>query len=279
MSKNVSQLTAEISTAVWVSGVPENLVLSIREGVRPVLNQMFDEAFAEIAKWVDCERERNANTVLFCNTFFKCGMTVVELPDGIIGRVYTIADGDWCSAVYYTETDWPAPECLASRLVSLTPADRGFPALPLGFLRAEATTDRDANGTLFQRARSGVWAKYDRKIWVAPWIQSNEKLVVEWNGIKTQWNDEDLVSESQDYRKAVKLYVQYLMERDYGDPQLARTIHDPVLCRGTFDEALADVMWECRERTKRQPAIPQCSREPRAYSWATSADALAFVTP
>lgn len=262
MSKTVAQIKADVLTQVFVSGTPENLVTSIREGVRPVVDLIFDEAFAEIAKWVPCEREKNVTVVKFCNTHFKCGMTVVEQPRGIIGRVYTVADDDWCSPVSYQETDWPAPECLASSLVPLweSPDNTGLPKLPLGFKRAESTTDRDPNGNLFPRAGAGVWAKNDDKIWVSPWMQSNEKLVIEWKGIKTTWSDDDLVSEDQDYRKALKLYVQYVKERDYGDPNLAMTIHDPRTGRGTFDEALADLMWECRERQKRHKNLPQAPR-------------------
>lgn len=254
--KSVLQLKSEVLVQTFPSGVPENLALPVVDGVISPLDLLFDEAFAEIAKWVPCEQERNVNVIDFCATYFKCGMTVVEAPHGVISRVYTIANGEWCDPVFYVQQEWPGPECLARNTLIqwTTPENTGvLPVLPLGFKKAEATSDRDANGVIVGRGRAGVWAIYDEKVWVALWLQSNEKLVIEWKGLKTRYANDDQVNDDLDYRKAVKLYVQYGYERDWGDPQRAAKLHTRIPSGefiGEFDEALADLIWQCRERTK-----------------------------
>lgn len=266
MSKSFLQLRTEINASIFPDGAPENLADPLRDGdgnpIAPApLTMLYIEALAEIAKWVPCERATNVNVIKFCNTFWNCGMTVVEVPHGVVNRVYTIASEDgvfnWCDAVFYRQAEWPQPECEARQLLwdIQIPANTGMRVLPMGFKQAESSTDFDINDTQVGRARGGVWAIHDRRLWLTPWLQSNEKLVLEWTGIKKTWNDDDLVNDDQDYRKAVKLYVQYGYERDYGDPALAdihRRLPDGRLA-GTFDEALADLIWECRERTKVQP--------------------------
>lgn len=257
--KSVAQLKSEILTQIFPSGAPENLKLSPVDGVKSPLDMIFDEALAEIAKWVPCEQERNVDVVDFAETFFKCGMTVYEQPHGVIKRVFTVAEDTWCDPVFYIPREWPAPEVWGRMLLTqwVDPANSGIvPVLPNGLKRAEDTTDRDENGTMIGRARTGIYAIDDEKVYVAPWLQSNEQLVIEWRGIKKTWRDEDQVNDDLDYRKAVKLYVQYAYERDYGDSKIADTLHN-IAKSGMFDEALGDLMWQCRERTKQSRHEPE----------------------
>lgn len=206
---------------------------------------IFEEGLAEIAKWVPCERESNVDVIAFCKTFFKCGMTVVEEPHGEIRRIFTIIGGDYCDPVFYREVDWPGPECFGRNVMSALGKDAVHPTkFPLGFSKADAGYDAKCG-----RSRSGIWSKYKGNIYLAPWIQSVESVVIVWDGIKKSWSDADLVNDDQDYKKALKLYLQYGHERDYGSAQAANLIHN-IAKSGTFDEALADLTWACNERRK-----------------------------
>lgn len=235
----VGQLITSVVNQIFAGGQPENLV----EGHR----QIVLEALSEIQKDVICEQDRNANVIRFCNTYFKCGMTIVEAPRGVILRVYTIANDDWCDPVFYDQKTKAEVECydLSCRTFD-TPENTGLPVLPLGFKKAEATTDSTQG-----RARCGWWAVADGNIYLAPWIQSNEKVVIEWRGIKeaSNWSDDDPVSDSLLFRKAVKLYLQYGHERDYGDMGRALTFHNHQKT-GTYDEVVSDMIVECQERTR-----------------------------
>lgn len=259
--KSFLQLRTEINASIFPSGVPENLAEPLRDDngnpIAPApLTMLYQEALAEVAKWVTCEQKNNPDIVKFCNSYFKCGMTVIDAPNGVVSRLYTVEqdeEGAWCSPVFYRQEEWPVPEQWAQNLLAewTEPDTTGRPTLPMGFKRAEASTDRYEAGDEVGRSYTGVWAIHDQKIWIAPWIQSTESVVVEWAGIKSSWKDDDAVNEDQDYRKAVKLYVQSGFERDYGDAAKAKDF------KKEFGEALADLIWQCRERTKVQPRIPQ----------------------
>lgn len=236
--KTYLQLKTEIRNQIWASGEQENLVAAH--------DLFFEEAMAKIQKWVECERDNNFNTYPFCSTLFRCGLTVIDLPDGIIRRVYTIANNEWCDPVFYREKDWPEPEKQARnyyKLLPENPTNLGLPRLPRGFLFSEASTDSDMP---FGRARAGIWAKWDRRMWIFPWLQSNETLVVEWKGIKNRWVDTDPVNEAILVRETVRHYVAFAHEAAYGSPSEAAK-H-----KGLFDDALAEMIHECKERQRRR---------------------------
>lgn len=239
--KTVLQLKTQVRGAIWASGEPENLVTAH--------DLHFQEAFGEIAKFVACEREDNVDVVRFCKTNYKMGMTVFAAPRGIITRIYTVANENFDDPVFIKPRKWPEPEQWARNLFLFPmPALTTLPKLPIGFQVADAEND-----SLYGRARTGVWAQYQHNIYIAPWIQSNELVVIEWKGIKKEWADVDLISPEIDYQKAVKLYVQFAHERDYGDLQRMGVFHNPASKTGLYDEALGDLMWECNERQKTPP--------------------------
>lgn len=252
------QLKTSIRGDIWAGTEAENL--------NTAHNHAFLEALSQIQKAVPCFREHQANVVLFCNTYFKCGRTIVRKPSGIIDFVYTIANDDWCDPVFYTRATLQEVECYRDDCRTFEdPANEGMPTYPMGFKRSEATTDTDVG-----RARSGLWALDNYgKIVLAPWIQSNETVVVEWHGEKsaTAWADEDPVSEEVDFRQAVKLYVQYAHERDYGEAQKALAFHNP-LHNGSFDEALSELMVRCHNET----AIREDKACRRCPTWAQITD-------
>lgn len=256
--KTVSQLKTEIRNQVWPSGPPENLTSAH--------DLLFQEAFAEIAKWVECEQVGNVDVTDFCKTFFKCGVTVLPCPKGIIRRLYVIANDDFCDPVFYEEVTYEKLVAWSNFLAYIikqanVPLTGG--PLPLGFRAADASTD-----SLCGRARQGYWAKYRGNIYIAPWIQSMESVVVEWDGIKTVWGDSDVVTDTQDYKKAIKLYFQYGHERDYGDQSMAAALkvgNPPGT--GGFDQALADLGWQCRENTRVRESQPQPNKQ--RFGWIT----------
>lgn len=229
------QLKSEIRQQIWASGEAENLVTQH--------DFMFLEALAEIQKFIKCEQINNVTVVPFCKTYFKCGMTVVPAPRGVIKRVYTIADDEWCEPVWYTEREWPFPECWSNSIIDVpVPLTAGLARLPMGFNAADESTDVSCG-----RAMAGAWSKHERNIYIVPWIQSNESVVIEWDGIRDggDWADQDLLNPATDFRKAVKAYVQWAHERDFGsDAQLKRDL------RAAYDEAYGDLMWQCQEETK-----------------------------
>lgn len=102
-----------------------------------------------------------------------------------------------------------------------------------------------SNCRRWQRARCGIWSWSSRDIHIAPWINSNEMVVIEWTGIKKSWGDQDIVSDEIDVAKFVKLYVQYAHERDFGDKNEMREFER------LWKECLADIIHERKHRERR----------------------------
>lgn len=234
--KTYLELKTQIRNAIWPDSEGENQISAH--------NLAFEEAMGHIQTCVPCYQEFNNNVHRFCNTLFRCGLTVIDKPDGIIRRIYTIANDNWCDPVIYRQKDWPEPEKFARALLDYTtPLNVGLPKLPRGFYFAEATSDMDS---VCGRAREGIWAIYQNRIWIYPWIQSNEKIVVEWEGVKKEWDDADMVDDGIEFRTCVKYYVQFAHERDFG------SFSESSKFKKLYDDKLADLIHECREKTRRR---------------------------
>lgn len=239
-----SKLRDSIRRQLWPSGEPEALLNSH--------DLHFQEALALVAKWVKGEREGVVSTFEFCKTSYKCGMTVIPAPRGVIKRVWTVC-ADWCDPVFYAPSKWPQPECDGRRIIAFSGITSSGKALPLGFQDADSSTDSVAG-----RARRGIWARERDNIYLAPYIQSTEMVVIEWDGIKVEWKDEDPVNEDVDYRNVLKLFLQAFHERDHGDMGRALSFHNPRAMRqpelaGSADLALAELMnWDDEKRRQRR---------------------------
>lgn len=231
---------ARLRAELWPSGEARSL--------RVVHDGYFNAAMLDIQKWVPCVRQFNTSTWEFGNTFWENAKTVVNAPWGKIKRVYTVAGGTdrWRDKVRYRSSIYAEIECWANRLFkAITPTNSAsLPALQLGTRYANATQD-----SLGGRARIGIWAIDRKRLYIAPYLQSTETLVVDWDGLKSKWQDSDGVDEiywTTDYEDAIKLYVMWKHESFHGNPQLARGF------KLDYDAALADLTYICRENTKQQ---------------------------
>lgn len=213
----------------------------------PAHDKFFLEAMIELQRWVPCLQVNHTSVYPACSTYVQCGLTVVEAPSGVIKRVYTVANQEFCDPVYASGRahkeilQWQ--KCLMSRFTS--PENVGMPALQQGFKFAEASTDSTAG-----RARTGIWSINRHRLYLAPWLQSNEMLVIEWDGAKKQWLDTDVLDSElwgPDTAAVVKLFVQKSHERDFGcDRQKLRDLEID------FASKLGDLKYWCNERTRNQ---------------------------
>jgi hypothetical protein len=133
----------------------------------------------------------------------------------------------------------------------------GLAVLPMGFHYPQSDTDKK------HRARSGVWAIERGKIYIAPWIDSTETVLVKWDGIKRIWADADPVDDDPLLTEAVTAFVRQnhytYWDRDYEAAQVAQ---------GAYNEARAKLIHECREETRIRGDEPSFAR---AVSSANSA--------
>lgn len=267
MAYTFAQLKTACNSILWPDGVPENLVDAI--------GNLYVEAMVDIQKWVPCYRERNESVFAQCSTYFKCGTTVVDAPKGRITKVYVVQGEEYCQPVTYHQTTPREVQCWSRRFTEIvsTPDNSGLNPLPLGFKYPESTTDSE-----FGRALTGLWALDTRgsgaRIIIAPWIQSDEKVVVEWSGVKTKWSDDDLVEENDpDLYRAVREYVRWKFEDLYSSDRAGTAA-----CKAAFDESRADLIHECNELTRQRKAEP-CNEEIKSlYATYTTPEAATPTT-
>jgi len=213
-------------------------------------NKFFLEAMIDLCKWIPCLQQNHTDVFPACSTYVSCGLTLFEAPYGVVQRVYTIANNDWCSKVYYDPSNYNRVANWSSRLLRAfqAPANAGMPALQQGIKYAESSTDAKTG-----RSRSGIWAIHRKRMHIAPWVQSNESVVVEWDGVKTDWKDEDMLDETYwtpDVAAAVKKWVQWSHQRDFGIYDTAPG--EERVSRGDYEADRADLIFWCNERTKEQ---------------------------
>lgn len=241
-----SQFKTRLKSLIWPVGEQRNLVAPH--------DQAFKEAMLQLQRWVECLGVYNTSIFRIQDTVWENAKMVVPAPFGVIRRVYTVpttaAGDDWRDKVIYRSSNWRDIECWARTLyASPTPLNAG--SLPLGMrymTLADGSIDRSLNSSV-GRARLGVWAVNRHRLYVAPWLQTNEKLIVEWDGERRTWADTDVVDEqywTTDVEQAVMLLVRAQHEKQFGDYALGQALKEE------FDDALAEVMWACREKTRQQ---------------------------
>lgn len=232
------QLKQKLRTVLWPAGEAQQL--------RVPHDGFFKEAMMELQKSVECLRQHNVTQFAFANTYWHNGRTVVNAPFGEVRKVYTIANSDFTDPVLYRSVDWDEMECWAKRLWEAPlPNVTVGQELTLGYRVADASSD-----STFGRGRIGAWCIYRQRLYLAPWIQSNETIIVDWDGEKNDWADTDGIDDAYwtiDVEAAITLYVAYKHEVFYGDKAEAKKFKD------LWQEALADLIWKCREYTRQKP--------------------------
>lgn len=286
-------------------GVPENLP--------ELVDDYFRCALIEVQRWIDCYQVRHTNVYPACTTFVQCGATVLTKPQGSeVHRVYTVQrvlDSDvvrWCSAIPYNPVTlpefrrWmakvrstyrylatacefrPDPEAViipcdqipvGTRGVWCPPGSAGASesAFSEGFKPASEECD-SPNG----RALVGLYAidVTANRIYVAPWVQWNEAVVVEWKGIKRDWADADLVPDSPDLVRLLRLWIQTEYARNFSCENLA-------IAKEGYDDALSDGMVTCQDekRTHGDPRSPEEADLAWSQYLPTTPDGVPVPTP
>lgn len=185
---------------------------------------------------------------------------------------------DYCSEIAYNEVDFCHVHnyldyskrrgcCMSiplffdlsgcSKAAFPVPTDEGLPAglpkLPLGNHYPQTSTDRRTG-----RSQMGIWAKQRGAIYIAPWIQSTETVIVTCDGIKRNWSDADLIDDDPMLAEAVLHYVRWQhadrFDSDYNAAGSAREQYEGIT------GARARLIHQCREETRARDCEPSHAR-------------------
>lgn len=246
-------LKSEVKTSIWPNDPPENLVTAI--------DRMLLQAVNWIQQNVECLKDEHLDITHQCDTIFHCGLTVIDRPDGQINKLFTVQHSGFCDPVTYVETDkndllsWSRWFMKSSPFWSpwlgsniQQPANSGLPALPAGFTQAASSTNDPWGRALF-----GLWAKDKDRLLIAPWLQSYEDVVVEWEGYKSKWDDTDVVPSSPDYVRAIKLFVQREFARDFErDPGFQQVCGDDLQGNPARNiiGAIPSLIFQCNQKIR-----------------------------
>src|SRR5512133_1921437 len=232
------EFKAVIRDTLFPDGEPENQALSH--------DRMIVDALVELQRVVSCLKENHQTIVPHCSTFFERGLTVFETPEGYqnIRRLYTLTDD--CCPIYYQfrksaqnqMEDWVKDYVEAYEL-----PERNI-YLPPGVVQASPEFDRepgvDWNWNALGRSAEGYFTIRNGRIYVAPWINSNERIILEWDGIKTVWADDAEITSDPALRRAVELWVKKEHVRLY-DPDKT----DYQVTVNEWQEARANLIMDC----------------------------------
>lgn len=252
---NYAEFKTEVLAGVFPLGVPENLQTSLDSYVL--------SALIEIQRWVPCVRYRHDNVYAACQTYWHCGASVITAPTGRILRLYTVENEGWCNPVVYNPVSigefrrWQARwQTMWRNSYYQDVVPNGASALPMGFDVPNTSSDATCG-----RAQTGVYAldPTSKRLYIGPWLQTTESLVVEWQGIKRTWEAGDLTPSDPDIIRLARLFV----EREYGRKW---GCNDLEVREGAWREALADLSVTCRDETKLH-GEPATAEEASAATW------------
>ena len=251
---NYSDLKTEVLSGAFPLGVPENL--------RTHLESYVLSSLIEIQRYVPCVRYRHDNVYAANQTFWLCGASVITAPEGRVLRVYTVENEGWCDPVIYNPVTmaefrrWQAAWQSQWRNSLYADAVPSGTALPMGFNVPDTSSDAACG-----RATVGVYAfdPTSKRLYIGPWIQSTESVVVEWQGIKRTWNDGDLVPSGADFVRLCQLFVEREYGRRFGCSDLG-------VRERAWDEALADYATTCQQESQLHGA-PRSADEASSAIW------------
>lgn len=215
---------------------------SVYAVVTPV-NEPFTDGGSTITVTVKASAGAETTTGLSSDSLDWCSEIEYEQVDAAVIRQY-LAKSRQCGSCLPIHLFFAIPQALCgnkSRAPVATDegVPAGLPALQLGYHYPQTATDATC------RAHKGYWAIEGGRIYIAPWIQSSETVVVRWEGIKRDWVDSDLCSDDPTFVDAVDNYVKSLHYRDWEkDAAQAKMAAD------SYALALANLIYDCEQETK-----------------------------
>jgi hypothetical protein len=278
-----ANLKSELQPLLWPQGEAENLILPHNKFFTEALIEI--QRWADCYQYNNSQLYRACSRFYTCglNVMEAPGALVAGSIANTIRRLSVIdqidpatqlesaaAPDQWCSRIYYKQVPhcellkyqqqvascsscggnanfsglfgFPGASCQKGNFP--TPTDAEYladPGLPLGHhYQPQVSTD-----SRWGRSRHGVWSLERGRIYLAPWLQSTETVIVEWDGIKADWDDLDLVVDNAQLKRAVRYYVLWNHLKDYerDDVAAAQAEKDWIM-------ALRGLMRDCREETR-----------------------------
>lgn len=241
---------SSITQTVFPEGEAENLMRNHR--------QYIIDSLIDLQQKVPCLRVQHRDRHSMADTFLDCAASVTNAPKGFIGQIYAVTQDNCCAKRYFQPIDHDEMlQLLADNKNCGTTLEPTY----YYYIEDYGYLDYPAYGCLYYGDSSGVTDSSYRPttgyvsihnglLYLFPWLQSNEVLVIEWDGIKRAWKDGDEVTFDREVQDAVEHYLDY--KSGYREDADAQRMQ---IARAMYDELVAKQIWQCRKENQLERRI------------------------
>ena len=243
--KTFDFFVSDLRATIFPEGEAENLIANHRKYIV--------DALIDLQQKIPCLRVQHRDRVSMADTFTECEASVTSAPRGFISQIYAVTQDNCCARRYFQPVDWDEMQQIlkdnqnCGRLIEPTyyyyTDYYGYSDYPeygcLYYGDSSGATDLRFRPTISYSAMK------DGNLYLFPWLQSNEVLVIEWDGIKRSWKDTDEVQFNREVQDAVEHFLDFrTASREDCDLQKIQ------IARAGYDELISKQIWQCRNERR-----------------------------
>jgi hypothetical protein len=254
-----AEFNAAVRLSVWPDGEPENLVA-------PHKNYVLD-ALIDLQTKVRCLQQNHVDYLCASSSFYHCGASVFEAPRGFIQSLSTMVPGSRCCVeIPYVPVSKNDMDCMLQNQQAFsfcsTTELHPYPTYDTPLYCFDYVTYGDTTLDKTSRASEGFFAIDRGQLWVNPQIQSDELMVLKWDGVKRSFADTDTVDEdiwTREVAECVELCVRG-KAAGIDDCDVTRSIYynnENMQRPGQYQIRRADLIHTC-EKERRPPSRNYC---------------------
>lgn len=239
---------SDVSATIFPEEEAENLVANHRKYIT--------DALIDLQQKVPCLRVQHRDRISVADTYTECQASVYSAPRGFISQIYAVTQDNCCAKRHFIPVDWDEMEQIlkdnqnCGALIEPTYYYYDYVGEAYGYV------DYPLYGCLYYGDSSGATdaavrpttsyvAMKNGLLYMFPWLQSNEVLVIEWDGIKRSWKDTDEVLFDREVQDAVEHFLDCKSSKredcDYQKMAVART---------DYEMLVAKLIWQCRKERR-----------------------------
>lgn len=247
---------SNVRRAAFPDGEAENLLANHRNFVV--------DALIDLQMKVKNLQVNHLDSMPASESHFHCGASLFTAPRGFIQRIWTETSDACCAKVYYDPVTKDEIDCQLQEIEQCDIehptgtyfyGDEYYAYSDLGY--CDETPDATIDKTC--RADSGSVTLHRQQFWVVPHLQSDESLFVEWDGIKREYSDTDIVTDDRSVQQAVEYYLigMAALREDCDKEKAEKFYNESMNNPGLYQIKVADMMW-LAERELRMPRPQPC---------------------
>lgn len=232
-----AELLAEVIARAFPEGYAENLLAIYQKRILAGL--------IEVQRWVPYIRDRQTRLYPFASTLYRQGTTVICKPEGKVKRVCTFNSKTLKDAVFYDVCSREDIDRLTAQRARIVPYPDAVPE-SFGYFNANLATDKG------RRAERGLFCIDEKQIILLPQIESIERIMVEWKGSKTSFEDGDVVDYDKYQEQVIEALENWLRWKSVGKDD--RSASDYVMLEAEWRASITGLQLDTKDDS--EPEIP-----------------------